>query len=594
MLAPLSTPVHSYLGVLLALWCALPTASSAQLSSRGTSLQLNDIDYLVSPYPSGNISVDVESLTEYRSAHGLYPVAVLDNGVGITDIWSTIAGWTSKDDVFQEAFAEIVVSSEVSTPQTLPGNGTSVLALPLGAPSTIPPGPYFLDGSDGTLYPVYRLYDDFAGAFTEALLQTPEGTFQTLSAQTSTSATLTIGVPSRLYYTPSEEKPLAGVRIAVKDLADLAGVKKSCGNRAWYNLYPPANETGTAIQRLIDAGAVIVGHQKLSQFANGETATADWVDYHSPFNPRGDGYQDPSSSSSGAGASIGSYSWLDIAVGSDTGGSIRGPAGKQGIFGNRPSHNLVSLDHTSCLSAFWCEILLSKNTEMHYPTQILTYNFPVDQSAPLYNAFANSLASFVSGNVTSLNITQLWASTGLPQVKNTSLPLYLNTTYVTLISKQQAALVRDPFFADYASVHDGRKPFVDPPATTRWAWGDSLPAGALEDALDRKTNFMNWFNTEVLPPVDDPTQCSSGLFLYGGSAGVPSYSNITQHVEYLPVAVDILAAKGCDGMLVRLAQDLVKAGILEISLVGQTIHGGDVLFKRHAEAAGMERLRYVG
>jgi Asp-tRNA(Asn)/Glu-tRNA(Gln) amidotransferase A subunit family amidase len=57
---------------------------------------------------------------------------------------------------------------------------------------------------------------------------------------------------------------------------------------------------------LIDAGAIVVGKMKTLQFANGESSTANWVDYHSPFNPRGDGYQDPSSSPSssspGAGA----------------------------------------------------------------------------------------------------------------------------------------------------------------------------------------------------------------------------------------------------------------------------------------------------
>src|SRR5687767_15981396 len=76
----------------------------------------------------------------------------------------------------------------------------------------------------------------------------------------------------------------------------------------------------------------------------------DWVSQLAPFNPRGDGYQDPSSSSSGAGASIAAYEWLDIAIGSDTGGSIRGPAGVQGLFGNRPSTGLVSLDNVMPLS----------------------------------------------------------------------------------------------------------------------------------------------------------------------------------------------------------------------------------------------------
>ena len=55
-------------------------------------------------------------------------------------------------------------------------------------------------------------------------------------------------------------------------------------------------------------------------------------------------YQDPSSSSAGAGSSIGSYPWLDAALGSDTGGSIRGPSQSQGLFGNRPTHGLVSLN----------------------------------------------------------------------------------------------------------------------------------------------------------------------------------------------------------------------------------------------------------
>lgn len=128
---------------------------------------------------------------------------------------------------------------------------------------------------------------------------------------------------------------------------------------------------------------------------------------------------------------------------------------------------------------------------------------------------------------------------------------------------------------------------------------------------------MNWFNTQILPPVDDSTQCSSGLLLYPGSLGSASqtarneyfsspsipfgfssgrissftecpdsvfpigqangYSSITQHGEYFPVTVDVLAAKGCDGLLVKLAQDLTKAGIISVPDVGQTIYGGNIL-----------------
>jgi hypothetical protein len=72
----------------------------------------------------------------------------------------------------------------------------------------------------------------------------------------------------------------------------------------------------------------------------------------------------------------------------------------------------------------------------------------------------------------------------------------------------------------------------------------------------------------------------------------PFFSNVTNHGEYLPVTIDILAAKGCDGLLVKLAQDLVAAGILPVPETGGTIYGGNVLMKRDAKRMG-RRMRYV-
>ena len=208
----------------------------------------------------------------------------------------------------------------------------------------IPSGPYFIS-STGALYQPWRLYSDIAGAFTQALIPAPaaEGVYEALPATLPGISAPGIAVPSRLYFTRTDAKPLAGVRIGIKDIFDVAGVRTSNGNRAFYGLYPPRTKNAVVVQRIIDAGAILVGKVKTSQFANGEIATADWVDYHSPFNPRGDGYQDPSSSSSGSGAASGSYDWLDLTLGSDTGGSIRGPSQVQGLFGNRPTRGLVAL-----------------------------------------------------------------------------------------------------------------------------------------------------------------------------------------------------------------------------------------------------------
>lgn len=105
------------------------------------------------------------------------------------------------------------------------------------------------------------------GAFTETAIPSSDGTFSVLPANLP-GQSLAVAVPSRLSYAKTEEKPLAGVRLGVKDIYDVAGMKTSNGNRAWYHFYPEANTTALAVQRLVDAGAIIVGKMKTSQFAN--------------------------------------------------------------------------------------------------------------------------------------------------------------------------------------------------------------------------------------------------------------------------------------------------------------------------------------
>ena len=413
--------------------------------------------------------------------------------------------------------------------------GTSIVNSYNGTSAAIANGPYFVSIT-GALYQAYLLYSDFAGAFTQPLIPSTNGTYSALPAAIPGIQAPAVAVPSRLYFTATPETPLAGIRLGVKDIFDIAGIKTSDGNRAIYGLYPPKTTNAVAVQKLIDAGAVIVGKMKTSQFANGEEATADWVDYHSPFNPRGDGYQDPSSSSSGPGAGAGSYPWLDLTIGSDTGGSIRGPSQAQGLFGNRPSHGLVSLTGVMPLApqldtaGFLCRDptiwatagkVLYDGLEFYtdFPTKIQTYQFPTTadtESDTVILGFLNKLEKFLSASTTALNLTTLWQSTK-PASAPASLTTLLNTTYPILISKEQTMLVRDPFYADYAAIHDGRLPFVDPVPLTRWAFGDSYPASALTDAISNKTIFMDWFGENVL--LNDSVTCSDSLLLYvGGDA----------------------------------------------------------------------------
>jgi len=129
---------------------------------------------------------------------------------------------------------------------------------------------------------------------------------------------MAIEVPSRLYYTVTPEKPLSGLRVAIKDNIDIAGVKTFASSRSYGELYGTAAETAPAIQMLQDLGAIVVGKTGMSQFADAEDPTGDFVDFHSPRNPRGDGLRSPGGSSFGAGAASGAYDWLDFAVATDS------------------------------------------------------------------------------------------------------------------------------------------------------------------------------------------------------------------------------------------------------------------------------------
>lgn len=458
--------------------------TAAQVVPQGISLSLDGIDYFIPPSIQGPLIPDKIHVPDLPSALGFTPITVVTEDVSQNALGGLFSNWTTRDDVWKPGFLGVVVLNNATgcgTLQTSYFDGINSTVISLGQAIAIPSGPYFLNIFSGEVHQAYRLYDDFAGAFLESILQLPGGGFRTLSAHASGSSSLTIGVPSRLYFTATLEKPLAGVRVGVKDLYDLAGVKSSRGSRAWYELYPPANKTAPAIQNLVDAGAVIVGTQKLSQFANGENPTADWVSYHAPFNPRGDGYQNPSSSSSGAGASVGSYEWLDIAVGSDTGGSIRGPAGNTGLFGNRPTHGLVSLDNVMPLSpvldtagflardpyiwgaaqaAMYGENFTSfAGAAPVYPKTIYTLGFPANDTpdGELLHNFANDVASFLQTVVTEYDIDEHWAASGPEEVRELALTNFLNLTYSALITKHQTSLLRESFYSDYA----GKYPHSD-------------------------------------------------------------------------------------------------------------------------------------
>ncbi|OBZ69725.1 Amidase 1 [Grifola frondosa] len=620
---------------------SLIAAVQVQLQLKGETLTLGNISYFVPPSPVARLQTDlVPFVGKTIAAENLVPFSVISTSQVVFDdsaLEALVQSWSVKDDVWTQYFLNGIFvafngshrSPSISLSST---EKKFTIQFVLGSKSylegisistSLPSGPYFLEPSTGSIFK--HIVSTTTKTSHSCMGTIPDGSegFQVLSAHIPGAATPTIGVPSRLYFIPTAEKPLAGPAHRLRQSRVLGALS-------------PADAYRTRRAAPARRGLVLVGKTKTSQFANGEGATDDWVDLHAPYNPRGDGYQDGSSSSTGSGTAVAAYPWLDFAIGSDTGGSMRGPAGANGVFGNRPSHGAVLLDDVMPLSP---ELdtggIFSRDAKMWavaghwwyqnfttYPQFPKTILFPVDffgssylteppaagTVAATFNMFITKLEAFLGTTRTEINLTDMWNITKPANASAPSLRVLLNTTYADLITTDQIALVADPFIADYGAANGGRMPFIDPAPLTRWTYGRSLPAGRHDEAVANKTIFMDWFASEVVKGGVVDT-CSESIFLYPQSSGGTNYRNryigppstpfgfsagriavhaetpdmvvpvgeapynstITGKMEVLPVTLSFVAAKNCDLMLFNLFAALQDAGIINTVKTGSNV-----------------------
>ncbi|MCK5552265.1 MAG: aspartyl/glutamyl-tRNA amidotransferase subunit A [Deltaproteobacteria bacterium] len=177
--------------------------------------------------------------------------------------------------------------------------------------------------------------------------------------------------------------PLHGIPLAAKDLFFTAGVKTTCGTRILADFVP--DENGTVISRLIEAGAIIVGKANMHEFAFGTTnLNSHYGHARNPWNTE----HITGGSSGGSAAALASSCAL-LALGTDTGGSIRIPSALCGIVGLKPTYGRVSkygvyplcwsLDHPGPMARTAADVAIALGFIAGYdPKDPCSQDVPVD------------------------------------------------------------------------------------------------------------------------------------------------------------------------------------------------------------------------
>ncbi|KAK2056290.1 amidase [Colletotrichum caudatum] len=347
-------------------------------------------------------------------------------------------------------------------------------------------------------------------------------------------------------YSIEDTRPLAGQRIGVKDIYDLEGIQTTAGSQAYVAVNGVAKKTAPALQRIIDLGGVLVGKQKTAQFAS-PAYPWDWNDEYYPRNPRGDTFLSCSGSSAGAGCSVAAYDWLDFAVGTDTGMSVRQPAAFSGTYGNRPSQGMILMSNIvtnayntdtagviardparwASFSKAWYDPSLHEHTSLNglpalslpddrtFPKRIL---YPVDH-LPLQNPaaeailqrFLSDVSTTLGATVENFNLSATIEAVATRPLSEVSGDLFVLWTH-DLIAETAKSLL-----AEHAPV----LPPLDEPYRQVFH-SLTVPDEVYQAAMKNRTRDAAAWHEKVLFSTDE--SCSESILIYDiGTGGLPSF-----------------------------------------------------------------------
>ncbi|KAK7959519.1 amidase signature enzyme [Apiospora aurea] len=459
----------------------------------------------------------------------------------------------------------------------------------------IPPGPYFYSSSG--LFKAWRLFPDDQNAFILSTIPSQHNpqAYEPLNAAAYGSSSLCVAVPSRLPFKAEQKKPLSGWRVAVKDLYHLKGVPTGCGNRAFRTLHSESRPSSSShVQLLIDSGCIIVGKTKTVEFGASQEVTGDWSDYFYPFNARGDGYLAATGSSTGSASSLAQYPWLDITLGTDSGGSIRDPAVANGVYGFRPSH-----DGKPILDIF------------------LPCASDRDAVQKIADDWVASLAHWLGAEQVLLSISDLWDETK-PEAENKGFYETFSNTFIDITYSEYWTYLAN-FRKEYKERYNS-DPYVCKVTKYLWDQGRMISDVRKQELLAEVAMHNKWFlehvlndsssiivvpryslayRDEYLPPPEDRIFEGFDSNLHASFCGLPNIivpvgqcaymSKISGNQEYFPVSLSIIAPRGMDLGLLSLVDDYLKENQRPTSVLTGPIAFDTLLFQNNDNDSGSRK-----